>query len=74
MPVPRYTALHFSQSNPQGTGQDNVPALLRRVADTIDELGDVDISNLILHPAITSDGEEWPSITVYYHDRTDVEG
>jgi hypothetical protein len=74
MPVPRYTAFHFSQANPQGAGQENVPALLRRVADTIDELGNVDISNLILHSEITSDGEDRPSITVYYHDRTDVEG
>ena len=74
MPVPRYTALHFSQANPRSAGQDNVPALLRRVADTIDELGDVDISDLILHSEITSDGENRPSITVYYHDRTDGEG
>ncbi len=74
MPGPRYTVFHFAQSNPEGAGQDNVPALLRRVADTIDELGDVSISDLILHPEITSDGEEWPSITVYYHDRVDVEG
>jgi hypothetical protein len=73
MPGPRYTAFHFSQSNPQGAGQDNVPALLRRVADTIDEFGDIDVSDLILHPEITSDGEDWPSITVYYHDRVDVE-
>lgn len=73
MSIPRYTAFHFSQCNPQGEGQDDVAALLRRVADTIDELGDVDISNLILHPALTSDGEDWPSITVYYHDRADVE-
>ncbi len=74
MPGPRYTAFHFSQANPQDAGQDNVPALLRRVADTIDELGDVDIDDLILHPEITSDGEDRPSITVYYHDHTDVEG
>jgi hypothetical protein len=73
MSVPRYTTLHFSQANPEGVGQDNVPALLRRVADTIDELGDVGISDLILHSEITSDGENWPSITVYYHDRIDVE-
>ncbi|MGH3872462.1 MAG: hypothetical protein ACRDSR_13320 [Pseudonocardiaceae bacterium] len=73
MTVPRYTAFHFSQSNPRGAGQGDVPALLRRVAQTIDELGDVEIGNLILHSEITSDGAQWPSITVYYHDRTDVE-
>lgn len=62
------------QLSEQGAGQEKVPALLGRVADTIGELGDVDISNLILHSEITSDGEDRPSITVYYHDRTDVEG
>ena len=71
MPEPRCATFHFSQSNPQGAGQDNVPALLRRVADTIDEFGDIDVSDLVLRPEVTSDGEDWPSITVYYHDRTD---
>lgn len=73
MSVSRYTAFHFSQSNPRGAGQGDFPALLRRVADSIDELGAIDIDDLILHSEITSDGKSWPSVTVYYHDRAGVE-
>lgn len=73
MSVARYTEFHFSQANPKGAGQESVPELLRRVADTIDRLGDVGISDLILHPALTQDGDERPSITVYYHDRVDTQ-
>lgn len=64
----RFTMFHFAQSNPLGPGQDNVPALLRRIADTIEQLGDVEIYDLVLHPKLTSDGEDWPSIIVYYDD------
>lgn len=70
----RFSTFHFAQSNPRGPGQDNVPALLRRVADTIDEFGDVEVGDLILHSEITPDGERWPSITVYYDDRSGVGG
>ena len=58
-----WTANHFSQANPAGRGQGNVPALLRRVADTIEDLGEVEILDLVLHTATTSEGD-WPSITV----------
>jgi hypothetical protein len=36
-----WTANHFSQANPRGRGREDVPALLRRVAETIAGLGDV---------------------------------
>lgn len=39
--------------------------LLRREADTIDELGEIEILDLVLHSEITADGA-WPSIMVYY--------
>ncbi|WP_268895591.1 hypothetical protein [Nocardia sp. CY41] len=39
--------------------------LLRTVADSIAQLGDVSIQDLVLHNEITSEGA-WPSITVYY--------
>lgn len=58
---------HFAQANPKGPGQDNVPDLLRRVADSITELGDVQVYDLVLHTEIT-DGGSWPSITVYYDE------
>ncbi|QIS08334.1 hypothetical protein [Nocardia arthritidis] len=60
-----YQALHFSQANPAGPGQADVPALLRAVAATIEGLGPVTVADLILHNEVTADGN-WPSITVYY--------
>jgi hypothetical protein len=60
-----WTAEHFSQSNPKGPGQGDVPALLRRVADTLEHLGKVEVQDLVLHSEVTEDGFDWPSITVY---------
>lgn len=65
-PRTTWTASHFSQANPRGRGQDHVARLLRRVARTIDELGDVRVVDLVMHNEVTEDGN-WPSITVYYH-------
>jgi hypothetical protein len=62
-----WTIKHFSQSNPAGTGQDDVPALLRRVADSTESLGSVEVQDLVMHTEITADGP-WPSLTVYFHD------
>ncbi|MEV6429130.1 hypothetical protein [Nocardia sp. NPDC051463] len=60
-----FKALHFSQANPAGPGQADVPNLLRAVASTIEDLGPITVADLILHNEITADGN-WPSITVYY--------
>ena len=68
-----WTIEHFSQSNPRGPGQDDVPALLRRVADTLETMGDVQVQDLVLHTDVT-DGAEWPSLTVYFHRRTALPG
>ena len=56
---------HFSQANPVGQGQDDVPALLRRVADSIEALGDVSVQDLVMHTEVTQDGD-WHSLTVYF--------
>jgi hypothetical protein len=61
-----WTIEHFSQANPAGQGQANVPALLRRVADSIEALGEVDVQDLLLHTEVTEDGD-WHSMTVYFH-------
>ncbi|MCC3326917.1 hypothetical protein [Nocardia abscessus] len=61
----RYQINHFSQSNPAGPGQGDVAALLRTIAASIEQLGDVSVQDLVLHNEITSEGA-WPSITVYY--------
>ena len=51
---------------PKGSGQADVPALLRRAAATIEGLGDVKVVDLIMHDEITDEGD-WPSLTVYFH-------
>jgi hypothetical protein len=65
--VERYTMNHFSQGNPVGAGQGDVPALLRRVADTIAELGDVTVHDITFHREHI-DGEDAVTMTVYYAD------
>ena len=42
-----WTIRHFSQSNPRGAGEGNVPALLRRVADTLEGLGPAEVMDLV---------------------------
>ncbi|MFD4355868.1 hypothetical protein ACFWPX_25185 [Nocardia sp. NPDC058518] len=64
-----YKSLHFSRANPAGPGRADVSTLLRSVASTIEELGPVTVSDLILHNEVTADGN-WPSITVYYSKGT----
>ncbi|MFE9097259.1 hypothetical protein [Streptomyces sp. NPDC007264] len=65
-----WTVRHFSQANPAGAGQDDVPALLRRVADTLEGLGPVEVQDVVMHTEITADGL-WPSLTVYFHKADD---
>ncbi|MEV4561939.1 hypothetical protein AB0K51_33855 [Kitasatospora sp. NPDC049285] len=57
---------HFSQANPAGPGCDDVPALLRRLADSIEALGPVDVQDVVVHWEVTEHGP-WPAGTVYYH-------
>jgi len=68
-----WTIEHFSQANPSGPGQADVPALLRRVADSIEALGEVDVQDLVLHTEVTEDGD-WHSLTVYFHRPRTPEG
>ena len=65
--VERYTMNHFSQGNPAGEEQGDVPALLRRVADSITELGDVKVHDITFHTELL-DGEDAVTMTVYYAD------
>lgn len=64
----QWTVLHFSQSNGDGDGQGDVAALLRRVADTLDGLGDVDVQDVVFHSAVT-EAEDDLTMTVYYHQQ-----
>jgi hypothetical protein len=61
-----WTISHFSQSNPAGEGQGDVAALLRRVADSIDSLGDVQIQDITFTSEPTG-GEDDLTVTVYFH-------
>jgi hypothetical protein len=60
---------HFSQANPVGKGQGDVPALLRRVADSIDALGEIEVQDLVMHTEVTENGD-WHSLTVYFRRST----
>ena len=63
-----WTSRHFSQANPKGPGQGDVPALLRRVARTIEDLGDIDVLDIIMHTEVTEDGDRH-NLTVYFVER-----
>ncbi|MGC3862247.1 hypothetical protein ACPSM1_18885 [Micromonospora chersina] len=62
-----WTIKHFSQANPARPGQDSLPALLRRIADSIDQRPGIEVQDVILHSEITADGDWW-SATVYFHE------
>ncbi|MEU7291961.1 hypothetical protein AB0A76_01955 [Streptomyces exfoliatus] len=61
-----WTVRHFSQANPSGPGCDSVPDLLRRLADSIEALGPVEVQDVVLSDEMTEHGP-WRSGTVYYH-------
>jgi len=60
-----WTIFHFSQSNPGGPGQGDVPALLRRVADSVEALGEVIVEDITFSTEPT-DEERDLTMTVYY--------
>jgi hypothetical protein len=57
---------HFTQSNPAGPGQADVPRLLRRVADSIEKLDGAEVQDITFSTEVTAEGD-WPSLTVYFH-------
>jgi hypothetical protein len=64
--IDRWTALHFSLANPEGSGQRRLPRLLNRLAAEIRSLGEVDVLDITFHTEVTDVGNR-PSFTVYYH-------
>ena len=65
-----WTIQHFSPSNGEGPERvRHVPPLLRRVADTIEGMGDVDIQDITFGTEITADGPEH-YLTVYFDARS----
>lgn len=68
-----WTIRHFSQANPKEPGaQGDVPALLRRVAETIEGLGDVTVQDITFGTEVTEDGP-WHHLTVYFDFSDDSE-
>ncbi|HEY2706097.1 MAG TPA: adenylate kinase [Candidatus Dormibacteraeota bacterium] len=60
------TVHHVSQSNPRGPSQRDVPALLRRMADTIEKLRPAKVHDVTFGTETTEDGP-WHHLTVYFH-------
>lgn len=63
-----YRTNHFSLSLPVGPGQGDVPALLRHLAATLENHGQVEVRDIVYHNEADKDGEDWPSVTVYFDD------
>ncbi len=63
----------FSQSQPIGSEQANIPELLRRVSESIEKLGDIEVMDIIFHNEVDSDGMSYPHLSVYYHSKDDHE-
>jgi len=62
-----WSAQHFSLANPKGPHQADVPALLRRLADAIQECGAVEVQDIAFHMEIDEEGACRPTATVYFH-------
>ena len=69
-----YSCEHFSLSNPENDGADDLPRLLRRVADVMEEYGirPIDILDLTVSQEPTGEGPWW-SVTVYWSPDPDDE-
>jgi hypothetical protein len=63
----QWSSQHFSLANPIDEGSTDLPKLLRRVADEIDERGvkPMEILDLTVAQEMTADGPRW-SVTVYW--------
>lgn len=64
-PRDRWVSYCASISNPSGLGQGNVSSLLRRVAERIEELGDIVVSDITFESQPTEEERDL-TITVYY--------
>lgn len=62
-----YSCQHFTLSNPEDDGADDLPRLLRRVADVMEEyrVRPNDILDLTVSQEILGEGPWW-SVTVYW--------
>jgi hypothetical protein len=63
----QWSAYHFSLANPEGPGRGDVPRFLRRLADTVEECGNIEIQDTVFVQEMGDDGDMFPRATVYYH-------
>jgi hypothetical protein len=61
-----YQTQHFSLNNPKGEGQEDVPTLLRRLAATLEQMGSIEVRDLVFHADTDDEGDSWPFMTVYF--------
>lgn len=69
--VSSWPSRHFSLSNPREDGASDLPRLLRRLADAMEEagIGAMEMLDLNVHHEMTEDGPWW-SGTVYWSPDT----
>jgi hypothetical protein len=62
-----WTCSHFSLANPLDDGASDLPRLLRRVADSIEQraIAPMELLDVTVSQEITGDGPWW-SLTVYW--------
>jgi hypothetical protein len=65
-PRDKWSAFHFSLSNPSGPDQGDVPRLLRSLADHLERLGDVQVADIAFQSQPTDEGDEL-RFTVYFY-------
>ncbi|MFC4071837.1 hypothetical protein [Actinoplanes subglobosus] len=67
-----WASRHFSLTNPRDDGSTDLPRLLRRIADEIEnrDLDPMDILDLTIAQEITEDGPWW-SATLYWSPDAD---
>jgi hypothetical protein len=64
----RYTYRSFAQGMPAGEGQADIPALMRRVADSIEKaraVADIEVQDIVFATEVTDDGD-YPHFTIYF--------
>lgn len=64
-PPEPWTCRHIKVSNPAGPGSQDVPRLLRAVADMIERIGDVRVLDLVMQEDRSASGT-WTAMNIYY--------
>ncbi|WP_280294183.1 hypothetical protein [Nocardia abscessus] len=57
----------------EGAEAGPLSALLREVADAMDALGDIEVTDMTFHSVLTPDAELKPIVDVYYNLASDVD-